>query len=300
MPWVREIDYTTAKIFVEDHHYSHKMPRGKSVCFGWFDGETLYAVANYGVGVNMMAHDYLARNTTLPVTQFNLFELKRLCRVGEKNDSSRHPLTQFLSVCHNFLHRDYGIDFIVSFSDPEHNHQGELYRIANFINLGSTRAEVHYVGPDRSFVHRRVPYRQMQKYNIAKALEKHPEDMANACEAERIVMNTEAGYARYKEITMETEHRNARRILGKDAKTFIQAVNDGHYTRRSTMPKARWFLPLLPEHRNKLENLKKTGELIITRKGELRLNNPKVGGSNPPPRNQPQVISVQSMSVTEM
>lgn len=79
---VKEIDYKIAKGFIEEHHYSHKMPHGYNVCFGWYDGEHLYAVANYGVGVNMMAHEYLAENTTLPVTQFNLFELKRLCRVG--------------------------------------------------------------------------------------------------------------------------------------------------------------------------------------------------------------------------
>jgi hypothetical protein len=271
MLWVREIDYKTARSFIEEHHYSHKMPRGYSVYFGWYDGETLYAVANFGVGVNMMAHDYLAANTTLSVTKDNLFELKRLCRVGEKEDSSRYPLTQFLSVCHRILRKKYGIDFIISFSDPEHGHEGELYRIANFINLGSTRAEVHYVAPDGAFVHRRVPYRQMQKYNINRAYELFPREMEEACEAERIALNTEAGFSKYQNVTMEMQHRNAKRLLGKDAKTFRQAVKDGRYTERTTMRKTRWFLPLVPEHRKKLEALLKTGELIITKKGEIRL-----------------------------
>ena len=128
----------------------------------------------------MLADGCLAANTTLPVTKENLFELKRLCRVGEKGDPSWHQLTQFLSVCHRILQKKYGIDFIISFSDPEHGHEGELYRIANFINLGSTRAEVHYVAPNGAFVHRRVPYRQMQKFNIAKALELFPKEMADA------------------------------------------------------------------------------------------------------------------------
>jgi len=266
---VKEIDYKTAKTFIEAHHYSHNMPRGKSVCFGWYDGEALYAVGNYGVGVNMMAHDYLAANTMLPVTRDNLFELKRLCRVGEKEDPSRYPLTQFLSVCHKILHKKYGIDFIVSYSDPEHGHEGELYRIAHFINLGSTRAEMHYVAPDRAFVHRRVPYRQMQKYNISKALELFPKEMADACEAERAAINAEAGFTKYKEVTMEMQHRSAKRLLGKNGKTFRQAVKDGSYTERKTMPKTRWLIPLLPKHRHKLKALLKTGGLTISKKGEL-------------------------------
>jgi hypothetical protein len=272
MLWVTEIDYKTAKAFIEKHHYSHSMPRGRSVCFGWYAGETLYAVANYGVGVNMMAHDYLAANTTLPVTKENLFELKRLCRVGEREDPSRHPLTQFLGVCHRILHRKFGIDFIVSFSDPEHSHQGELYRIANFVNLGSTRAEVHYVAPDGAFVHRRVPYRQMQKYNISKALELFPKEMADACEAERAAINAVAGFSKYKEVTMEMRHRNAKRLLGMSVKTFKQAVEDGNYTGRTTLPKTRWLLPLLPEHRHKLQALLKTGRLTISTKGEMVLH----------------------------
>ena len=34
MLWIKEIDYKTAKGFIERHHYSHSMPRGKSVASG--------------------------------------------------------------------------------------------------------------------------------------------------------------------------------------------------------------------------------------------------------------------------
>lgn len=271
MLFVKEIDYKTAKAFIKEHHYSRKMPRGTNVCFGWFAGEHLYAVANYGVGISMTAHAYLAENTTLPVTQFNLFELKRLCRVGGKEDPSRNPLTQFLSVCHKILRKKHGIAFIVSFSDPEHGHEGEVYRIANFIKLGSTKAEVHYVGLDGAFVHRRVPYQQMRRYNVKFAYELYPTEMEEACESERVALNLAAGSTKYEVVTMEMQHGNAKRLLGNDAKTFRQAVADGGFIKRITMPKTRWFLPLVPEHRNKLETLLRDRRQTITKEGEMNL-----------------------------
>lgn len=138
---VRSISHQIAKPFIEQWHYSRKCPTGLNLFFGaYLDGE-LYAVADYGMGVNMDKGASLARQTKLPVrfqniTQdwldnppkntnvegltvgpVNCLELKRLCRQGEKGEA-KIPLTRFLSICHRILKREKGISFVVSYSDP--------------------------------------------------------------------------------------------------------------------------------------------------------------------------------------
>ena len=145
---VERIDHKTAKVFIEKWHYSRKCPTGLNIFFGaYLDGE-LYAVADYGMGVNMDKGASLARQTKHPVrfqnvTQawldkppknmniegltvgpVNCLELKRLCRQGDKG-SAKIPLTRFLAMCHRILKREKGISFIVSYSDP-----GELKAVS--------------------------------------------------------------------------------------------------------------------------------------------------------------------------
>jgi hypothetical protein len=164
---VEEIPVRIAKPFVEANHYSRNLPAGKNVCFGAFLDGQLYAVAIYGIGVNMHPHAFLGRMTGLGsrVTKFNLLELKRLARIG-KRGAAKIPLTAFLAECHRTL-RARGIRFIISFSDPEHSHDGGIYRAANFFFLGSTARETHYRDVNGDFVHRRIPYRYAQRYGLA-------------------------------------------------------------------------------------------------------------------------------------
>ena len=169
--YVREIPLETARTFIENWHYSRKIPTGKNVFFGWYVGDSLYAVADYGIGVNPFLHEFLTKITQKPVTQSNLYELKRLCRMDPSNP--RYPLTKFLSICHKNLRRDHGIRFIVSFSDPEHNRfrdqkdvpysSGGIYKAANFEYLGKTNAEMHVIDEQGITHHRKYAYRYMQR-----------------------------------------------------------------------------------------------------------------------------------------
>ena len=58
---VRRIDYAEARPRIEMWHYSGCVPKGKNLFFGWYVGGDLYAVANYGWGVNPYQAPYLAR-----------------------------------------------------------------------------------------------------------------------------------------------------------------------------------------------------------------------------------------------
>jgi hypothetical protein len=176
--YVKEIPLTIARPFIEKWHYSKKVPTGKNIFFGWYITDfagtaILYAVADYGIGVNPNLAKYLTRLTGKNVSQSNLFELKRLCRTDPMN--SDFPLTLFLSLCHKTLKRDYGIRFIVSFSDPEHNrftsqkdvpyNSGGIYKAANFEYLGKTNAEMHVIDEQGVTHHRKYAYSYMKRQN---------------------------------------------------------------------------------------------------------------------------------------
>lgn len=160
------IDHRLAKPFIEEWHYSGKCPTGKNIFFGCYDGAGLYAVADYGIGVNPYQATFLSRESSLDVTNDALVELKRLCRIEPRNDDM--PLTKFLSQCHRQLKQE-GVRFVVSFSDPEHGHTGGIYRAANFIHLGQSNPEFHLVDADGVVRHRRYAYRYAQRNGVTTA-----------------------------------------------------------------------------------------------------------------------------------
>ena len=163
---VKEIPLATSRPFIERWHYSGCVPTGKNIFLGWYTGTLLYAVADYGVGVNPYQAAFLSRTTGHDVTKTNLLELKRLCRIEPKNPSL--PLTAFLSRCHKLLKR-LGYTYIISFSDPGHGHNGGIYKAANFTYLGTTNPEYHAIDKDGNIRHRRYYYRYARRNGVTMA-----------------------------------------------------------------------------------------------------------------------------------
>ncbi len=161
---VRRIPGNIAKPFIQRWHYSASCPTGKNIFFGWYLEEELYAVIDYGFGVNPQAANFFAKQTGLPVNKNNMLEITRLCRVEPKNDAL--PLTKFISICNKILARE-GICFIVSYSDPTHGHSGGIYKAANFVHLGKTDPQQHCVDAEGNLHHRRYHYRYAKRKNIS-------------------------------------------------------------------------------------------------------------------------------------
>jgi hypothetical protein len=165
-PVTREASIAEARPFIERWHYSGKVPTGKNYFFVMESGEQvdmfsseIYAVACYGHSASQSMHTGLSRLTGLDVTLDNMLELRRLCR-REPRDGK--PLTWFLSRCHKLL-KKRGIKYIVSFSDPMHNHSGGIYKAASFTHLGKTDPATHNKDKDGNIVHRRIPYHHKRK-----------------------------------------------------------------------------------------------------------------------------------------
>lgn len=168
---IERIGHKEAKEFIERWHYSKKCPTGKNMFLGWFSGgdifyRKLYAVADYGIGVNPYQAQSLSKLTGLNVRKDTLLELKRLCRIEPKNQKLQ--LTQFIAGCHRMLKID-GYEHIVSFSDPEHKHNGGVYKAGNFKHLGTTNAETHAVEKDGTVRHRRYYFRYARRKDITVA-----------------------------------------------------------------------------------------------------------------------------------
>lgn len=173
---IRKIPINIARPFIEKWHYSKCCPTGKNIFFGWFIkgnslelemdlfSETLYAVIDYGIGINPQAANYLANETGKDVTTDNLLELTRLCRIEPKID--KLPLTKLISKCNKILGTE-GYKYIVSYSDPSHGHTGGIYKAANFINLGKTEAIQHNIDRDGKFHHRRYCYKYAKRNHIS-------------------------------------------------------------------------------------------------------------------------------------
>lgn len=158
---VYEIEHHIAKPFIERWHYSNKVPTGKNIFFGCFIDNELYAVANYGIGVNSHQASFLKRVTGYgDLSNDNLLELKRLCRREPREE--KYYLSNFLSKCHKLL-RVKNYKYIVSFSDPMHGHSGGIYKASNFKHLGVTNAEYHVIDKDGVVRHRRYPYRYAER-----------------------------------------------------------------------------------------------------------------------------------------
>jgi len=126
----------------------------KNIFYGCFVNGLLYAVADYGIGVNAFQASYLTRLTGFDVSNENMLELKRLCRIEPKDEKIQ--LTEFIAKCHKLLIK-LGYRFIVSFSDPMYGHNGGIYKAANFKHLGTTSPEVHVKDSDGNIRHRRYP-----------------------------------------------------------------------------------------------------------------------------------------------
>lgn len=160
---VKLIHHRIAKRFIEKWHYSARCPTGKNIFFGWYIDGMLYAVADYGIGVNPYQAQSLSKMTGLDIHKEELIELKRLCRIEPKNE--KLSLSMFISKCHRMLAL-YGYRYVVSFSDPNYGHSGGIYKASNFKYLGKTNPETHAIDSSGTIRHRRLYFRYARRNNI--------------------------------------------------------------------------------------------------------------------------------------
>lgn len=150
---IRAVSNLTAEIWVTRWHYSRRIPTGKNLSYGLYDGRNeLYAVIIYGIGVNPYQSRYLGVKRVI--------EIKRMCRSEPKQN---FPLSRFIAITSKLVAKEHPYDCIVAFADPEQGHLGTVYKAAGFTLHGMTNAEWHTVDATGEKRHRRYAFRHARR-----------------------------------------------------------------------------------------------------------------------------------------
>lgn len=154
--YIRKISANAARQWVERWHYSQRMPGGKNICFGLYANGEPYAVIVYGIGVNPYQAQFLGVD--------DVVEIKRMCRSEPKLDG--FPLSRLIAITSKMLRSEFKYDCIVAFADPEHGHEGTVYKAAGFSYEGTTNAEWHLEDRDGTRRHRRYAFRHAKRNGL--------------------------------------------------------------------------------------------------------------------------------------
>lgn len=149
-------DDTTARRFVERHHYSGSYPAAR-FRHGLYRGDQLVGVAVFSMPVQPRCLD------VLPGERIASVELGRFVLL---DDVKANGESWFLARCFELLRRE-GIVGVVSFSDPEPRpradgelvhpgHVGTIYQATNGVYLGRSKADTLRLLPDGTCLHRRA------------------------------------------------------------------------------------------------------------------------------------------------
>lgn len=152
------IGHKTAKAFIEKWHYSHRMPTGKNIIYGLNTEKGLYAVIVYGIGVNPYQAKFLGVERVI--------EIKRMARTEPRLP---YPLSRFIAITSRMVGKEFPYDCIVAFADPEHGHEGTVYKASGFTLHGTTNAEWHLVDAFGEVRHRRYAFRHARRNGLSVA-----------------------------------------------------------------------------------------------------------------------------------
>jgi len=131
-------DKQFVKNYIEKNHYSHKIPQAIKYRFGLYSKDILNGVVIFSIPANQ----YSITSVFSEETQKIVIELSR---VYTKDDLKKNYLSQALSLCFKYLKNNSNYDIILSYADPNFNHNGCIYQALNGLYLGQTNKEIRYI-----------------------------------------------------------------------------------------------------------------------------------------------------------
>lgn len=133
--WNEDKDLT--KRFIEENHYSHKLPQAIKYRFGLYYDNKLLGIAIFSVPANRFTITSIFKNETQHIG----IELSRFFTYDA---TPRNFESYCLQRCFEYIKLNSNYDVIVSYADPNFNHAGYLYQALNGLYLGQTAPEVRY------------------------------------------------------------------------------------------------------------------------------------------------------------
>lgn len=122
--------HAAAKYAVEHWHYSRKMPAGKRVQIGVWEGGRFIGVVVFGTGA--------CPQIACPFGLDRL-EVAELVRVALREHFT--PVSRIISVALRLLRQQSpGLRLVVSYADPKQGHYGGIYQASGWYYLGTSGA----------------------------------------------------------------------------------------------------------------------------------------------------------------
>lgn len=118
------------KEFIEKHHYSQSINGLMSdYCFKLvYKGEIIGAMIYGGLAMANAWKKYAEAKE-------DVMELRRLCCI---DDTPKNTESYFIGQTLKYLLKNTKIKTVVSYADPEYNHEGVIYKASNFSLIGKT------------------------------------------------------------------------------------------------------------------------------------------------------------------
>ena len=122
------VGHDAVKFACEHWHYSKCIPVGKLNAIGVWEDEKFTGCITFSYGAN----NNMAREWGLNQTE--CVELTRIALTGHKT-----PVTKLISISLKLLKKKSpGLKLLVSYADPEHNHNGGIYQGGNWFYVGTS------------------------------------------------------------------------------------------------------------------------------------------------------------------
>lgn len=156
-------EYKAAKFAVQNWHYSGCMPAVKNVTLGvWESGQFIGTVV-YSRSANPHVGSFVDLDQT---------ECVELTRVAL--DEHEAPVSQIVSYSISMMEqKDSGLRCLVSYADPNQDHDGTIYQAMNWYYIGQTNPQNILVDENGEQVHKRTVNRAKKKgFSTAKGYDK--------------------------------------------------------------------------------------------------------------------------------
>ena len=169
---VEPILFQTAKPFVNEWHYSHKV-KGLIIqyCFGLFrprpdcfDIPEMVGAMIYGLPTMSRV-----RKKYCPQNPNNCLELVRLCCI---DDTPKNAESFFIGRTLRWLKKNTDTEVVISYADPMYGHTGVIYKASNFEYVGETEARKAYIIDGTSY-HERAFSRPFVSYKFEVARKRY-------------------------------------------------------------------------------------------------------------------------------
>lgn len=127
--------YDAARYAVEHWHYSKRMPAGRLLRIGVWEGGAFRGVILFGRGANR----HLVAKFGLPMQQGC-----ELVRIALREHE--HAVTRMVAIALKMLKGHApGLRLVVSYADPQEGHIGAIYQAGNWIYVGAADSHVYMV-----------------------------------------------------------------------------------------------------------------------------------------------------------